>query len=84
MGSWRKGWTLVVHALNVFKIHPAFQVVSVGVVPKLDAFPGSPVVLRTPNGMCERCLVRFTIGAPQLGQSGVVAATAPVPRFICK
>lgn len=24
MGNWRKGWTLIVHALNVFKVYPAF------------------------------------------------------------
>ena len=24
MGNWRKGWTRVVHALNVFKVYPAF------------------------------------------------------------
>lgn len=49
MGNWRKGWTLAVHALNVFKVYPAFLapiflawiVYASGILHLRYGFPGS-------------------------------------------
>ena len=76
MGNWRKGWTLVVHGLNIFKVYPAFAGSPAGGRPALFLFNRSTVAHLTlgygdnlPEERRSIAPFRFHVGAVDLVMS---------------